>query len=98
MRKFSIDKVRFYCKPANVDDIPGMVIPRKELRKYEIFDIYDVYDALWADETDFVEHDFMDDILDPPPIFIMTTVIGRIYLIKTEGFNYARYIVEILDY
>jgi len=98
MRKFSIDKVRFYRKPASIEDIPGMIIPRKYLRKYRIYDLYDVFDELYANENDFIWHSFMMDIVCPPSKFIMECPNGRVYLVNTEGFDYARYIIEILDY
>jgi len=98
MRKFSIDKVPYSYKPSTIEEIRRTIIPRKVLRKFEIYDLYDLYDAVYVDENDFIDNQFMSigEIPAPPQRFILECDNGRTYFVNTEGFNYARYIVELV--
>lgn len=67
----------------------------------DLLDRLDVLDCLdlWDRDVDPDDHEpILIDFVNPTPkVFQYNTVDGRFFLIDTQGYNYPRYICEVID-
>jgi hypothetical protein len=101
-------KEKLSCKPVTRAEVEAKSVTRADLRKYlgkQQAATIDVYAAsyLYQDENDLFDCRCDFDALHSTPgdgcqvVFLVTLTDGSIYVVDTQGYDYARYVGRLVD-